>query len=371
MTPSEEYKLNTKPPFRADHVGSLLRPPDLHQARAKAKTGHISAAELKAVEDRAIREAIAKQEAIGLRASTDGEFRRDFWHLDFCRQLDGVTLKPVVGLTFEAEDVPPMVTVTGKLGCPRPIMSDHFAFLQSVARNTPKLCIPAPATLHFRGGRNAISREVYPDLAEFWSDATRAWRTAIGHIGEAGCTYLQLDDVSFSYLCDERVRANYRDHGDDPATLPRAYADAINGALAGRPAGMSVTLHTCRGNFRSTWMAAGPYQDAVIEAMFSSDVDGFFMEYDSSRAGGFGALRLLPRGKRVVLGLVTTKVGTLESKDELKRRIDEAAKFVPLENLCLSPQCGFASTYHGNALSIDEQWRKLDLVVEVARQMWG
>jgi 5-methyltetrahydropteroyltriglutamate--homocysteine methyltransferase len=363
--------VSDKPPFRADQVGSLLRPPELREARAKAKAGALSAAGLKAVEDRSIREAAVKQEAIGLRSITDGEYRRDFWHIDFVRQLDGVTLKPAVGLSFEAEDVPPMATVSGKLGCPRPIMTDHFAFLKSVVKKTPKLCIPAPATLHFRGGRNAISREAYPDLAEFWADAGAAWRVAIGHIGAAGCTYLQLDDVSFSYLCDEKVLENFRAHGDDPATLPRAYAGAINAALADRPAGMTVTMHTCRGNFRSTWFAAGGYQDEVIEAMFSTDVDAYFMEYDSARAGGFEPLRLLPQNKKVVLGLVTTKVGALEEKDELKRRIDEAAKFVPLENLCLSPQCGFASTHHGNALSIDEQWRKLERVVEVAHEVWG
>jgi 5-methyltetrahydropteroyltriglutamate--homocysteine methyltransferase len=236
---------------------------------------------------------------------------------------------------------------------------------------TPKLCIPAPATLHFRGGRNAISREAYPDLGEFWTDAANAYRDAIGHIVKAGCTYLQLDDVSFSYLCDDKVRENFRAHGDDPATLHRAYADAINGALADRPAGMTVTMHTCRGNFRSTWFAAGGYQDEVIEAMFSTNVDGYFMEYDTERAGTFEPLRLLPKGKKVVLGLVTSKAGTLESKDDLKRRIDEAAKFVPVENLCLSPQCGFASTHHGNKLTTEEQWRKLERIVEVANEVWG
>ena len=363
--------MSGRPPFRADQVGSLLRPPELAAARAKAKAGQLSAAGLKAVEDRAIREAVAKQESIGLQSVTDGEFRRDFWHLDFVKQLDGVALKPVVGMTFQAEDVPPMASVTGKLGCARPIMTDHFAFLKSVAKKTPKLCIPAPATLHFRGGRNAISREAYPDLAEFWADAGAAWRAAIGHIAAAGCSYLQLDDVSFSYLCDEKVRENFRANGDDPATLPRAYAGAINAALKGRPKGMTVTMHTCRGNFRSTWFAAGGYQDSVIEAMFSTDVDAWFMEYDSKRAGGFEPLRLLPKNKKVVLGLVTTKTGALESKEELKRRIDAAAKFAPLENLCLSPQCGFASTHHGNALSMDEQWRKLERVVEVAREVWG
>jgi 5-methyltetrahydropteroyltriglutamate--homocysteine methyltransferase len=363
--------MSDKPPFRADHVGSLLRPPELREARAKAKAGQLAAGELKAVEDRSIREAAAKQEAIGLLGITDGEYRRDFWHLDFVKQLEGVTLKAAVGMSFAAEDVPPMATVSGKLRCTHPIMTDHFAFLKSVVRKTPKLCIPAPATLHFRGGRNAISREAYPDLAEFWADAGAAWRVAIGHIGAAGCTYLQLDDVSFSYLCDEKVLENFRAHGDDPATLPRAYAGAVNAALADRPAGMTVTLHTCRGNFRSTWFAAGGYQDKVIEAMFSTDVDAYFMEYDSARAGGFEPLRLLPQNKKVVLGLVTTKIGALEEKDELKRRIDEAAKFVPLENLCLSPQCGFASTHHGNALSPDEQWRKLERVVEVAHEVWG
>jgi 5-methyltetrahydropteroyltriglutamate--homocysteine methyltransferase len=249
-------------------------------------------------------------------------------------------------------------------------MADHFAFLKSAAKKTAKLCIPAPSTLHFRGGRNAISREAYPDMDEFWADAGEAWRTAIGHIARAGCTYLQLDDVSFSYLCDDKVLENFRAHGDDPATLARAYAGAIGSALEGRPEGMTVTMHTCRGNFRSTWFAAGGYQDDVVAAMFSADVDGFFMEYDSERAGGFGPLRQLPRGKKVVLGLVTTKSGTLETKDALKRRIDEAAKSVPLENLCLSPQCGFSSTHHGNLLSEDEQWAKLARIVDVAHEVW-
>jgi 5-methyltetrahydropteroyltriglutamate--homocysteine methyltransferase len=369
--------MTNNPPFRADQVGSLLRPPELREARAKARAGELSAEALGAVEARCIRDVIAKQEAIGLRAVTDGELRRDFWHLDFIRQLDGVTLRPAVGLSFQAEDVPPMASITGELRCSRPIMTDHFTFLASAvaakpsSQATPKFTIPAPASLHFRGGRNAISREAYPDLAEFWADAARAYREAIGHLAAAGCRYLQLDDVSFSYLCDEKVRDNFRANGDDPAMLHRTYAEAINGAVANRPAGMTVTMHTCRGNFRSTWFAAGRYQDPVIEAMFSTGVDAYFMEYDSERAGGFEPLRLLPRTKQVVLGLVTTKSGKLEGKDELKRRIDQAAKFVPIENLCLSPQCGFASTHHGNALTMDEQWRKLERVVEVAREVWG
>jgi 5-methyltetrahydropteroyltriglutamate--homocysteine methyltransferase len=357
------------PPYRADQVGSLLRPAKLHEARKSLQRG---GKELQAIEDDCIREAVKKQEAIGLQVVTDGELRRDYWHLDFTGQLDGVTLKQAVGMTFQAQDVPPMATITGKVGCSKPIFVDHFQFLKSVAKNaTPKLTIPAPAALHFRGGRNAISREVYPDLKAFWADAAAAYRKAIAQIAAAGCAYLQLDDVSFAYLCDPKVRENFRKNGDDPATLHRDYADAINGALKDRPAGMAVTMHTCRGNFRSTWFAAGGYQDEVIEAMFSTAVDGYFMEYDTERAGGFEPLRLLPKGKRVVLGLVTTKKGELESKDALKRKIDEAAKHVPLENLCLSPQCGFASTHHGNALSEDEQWRKLERVVEVAREVWG
>ena len=363
--------MNAKPPFRADHVGSLLRPAELADARRRAKHKQIDEKTLKGVEDRCIRAAVAKQESIGLQAVTDGELRRDYWHLDFLKQLDGVTLKTPVGMTFNAEDVPPMATITGRLACSKPIFVDHFEFLKSVTKATPKLTIPAPAALHFRGGRNAISREVYPDLKQFWADAAAAYRTAIAHVAAAGCNYLQLDDVSFAYLCDPKVRENFRANGDDPATLHRDYANAIADALRDRPAGMAVTMHTCRGNFRSAWFASGGYSDEVIEAMFSTPVDGYFMEYDTERSGGFEPLRLLPKGKKVVLGLVTTKTGALESKDALKRKIAEAAKHVPLENLCLSPQCGFASTHHGNALSEDEQWRKLARVVEVAREMWG
>jgi 5-methyltetrahydropteroyltriglutamate--homocysteine methyltransferase len=359
------------PPFRAEHVGSLLRPAELHEARARARAGAISFAQLREVEDRCIRAAVSRQESLGLRVVTDGEFRRDFWHLDFLSRLDGVGLAPTTGVVFDAEDVPPMPTVTGRVRCAGPIMTDHFAFLSSVTTATPKLTIPAPAMLHLRGGRNAISREHYPDLAEFWADTAAAYRAAIGHIAAAGCRYLQLDDVSFSYLCDARIREGLRTAGDDPAALPRTYASAINQALAGCPAGLTVTLHTCRGNFRSTWLVAGAYEGAVVEAMFSTDVAAYFMEWDSERAGGFEALRRLPRDKTVVLGLVTTKSGALESADTLARRIDEAAKYVPLDRLCLSPQCGFASTHHGNTLTEDDQWRKLTRVVEVARLVWG
>jgi 5-methyltetrahydropteroyltriglutamate--homocysteine methyltransferase len=350
------------PPFHADQVGSLLRPPGLAEARKRNDRAFV---------ENAIRDAVKKQEAIGLQSITDGEFRRDYWHLDFMKHLDGVTLKPVVGMTFNAEDVPPMASVSGKVGCSKPIMVEDFSFLRKTTKRTAKFCMPSPGSLHFRGGRNAISREIYPDLAQFWADAGDAWRRAIAQLADAGCTYLQLDDVGFSYLCDPKVRENFRDNGDDPAALPRAYAEAINRALRERPEGMAVTMHTCRGNFRSTWFASGGYQDEVLEGMFSANVDGFFMEYDSERAGGFEPLRRLPKGKKVVLGLVTTKSGTLESKDSLKKRIDEASRYVPLENLRLSPQCGFSSTHHGNKLTEEEQWRKLERVVEVAHEVWG
>src|SRR6185503_20162663 len=285
----------TRPPFHADHVGSLLRPPELREARAKAKPGALGATQLRSIEDACIARAVKKQEEIGLRSITDGEFRRDFWHLDFLKQLDGIELVRPTGLTFDAEDVPPMASVTGKVGCSRPIMAEHFAFLKSVTGRTAKFTVPSPGTAHMRGGRNAISRTVYPDLEEFWADIGAAYRTAIRHLYEAGCRYLQLDDVGFSYLCDEKVRVNFRRNGDDPATLGPAYAGAINEALRDRPKDLAVTMHTCRGNFRSTWFAAGGYQDEVVQAMFSANVDGFFMEYDSERAGGFAPLRLLPK----------------------------------------------------------------------------
>jgi 5-methyltetrahydropteroyltriglutamate--homocysteine methyltransferase len=358
-------------PFRADHVGSLLRPAALAQARPRCKAGLIDAATLRAAEDEAIRQAVQRQQSIGLASITDGEFRRDWWHLDFMVQLDGVIAVQNPGPKFGGtEEQPPIPSVTAKVGCSRPIMADHFAFLKSATKRTAKFTLPSPAMLHLRGGRGSISREAYPDIAAFWTDVGAAYRKAIRHLADAGCTYLQLDDVSFSYLCDERIRETCRKNGDDPALLPRTYADAINAALADRPAGMTVTMHTCRGNFKSAWVASGGYEP-VAEAMFSAVVDGFFMEFDSDRAGTFEPLRFLPRGKKAVLGLVTTKTGSLEDKDTIKRRIEAAAKFVPLEDLCLSPQCGFSSTHHGNALSIDEQWRKLERIVEVAREVWG
>jgi 5-methyltetrahydropteroyltriglutamate--homocysteine methyltransferase len=359
------------PPFRADHVGSLLRPAELAAARTQWKQGALGAAELESIEDRAVREAVRKQESIGLAAVTDGEFRRDYWHLDFLAELDGVTTKANPGPKFGGlDDQPPIATITGKVGCSKPIMVDHFAYLRSVAKATPKFTLPSPSMLHVRGGRSAISKETYPDLDEFWEDVAAAYRRELEYLARAGCTYAQLDDVAFAYLCDPRIRENCRLNGDDPATLPRRYADTINGALKGKPAGMTITMHTCRGNFKSAWVAEGGY-DEVAEAMFSTDVDGFFMEFDSARSGSFEPLRALPKTKKVVLGLVTTKVGEIEDKATLKRRIEEATRYVPLENLCLSPQCGFSSTHHGNVLSEDDQWRKLELVVETAREVWG
>jgi len=348
-----------KPPFRADQVGSLLRPPELLKNKRDRE-----------IQDRAIRAVVKRQEAIGLEGVTDGEFRRDWWHLDFLSQLEGVTLRDNPGPKFGGtEEQPPIPTVTGKLKYSRPIMVDDFAFLRKETRRTAKFTIPSPSMLHLRAGRAGISRAAYPDLEEFWSDAAAAYRAAMAAFGRAGCTYLQLDDVAFAYLCDPKIRDNCRKNGDDPEKLPRLYADTINRALEGRPAGMTLTLHTCRGNFKSAWVAEGGYEP-VAEAMFSCRVNGFFMEFDSARAGGFEPLRFAPKGKKVVLGLVSSKTGSLEKMEQLKRKIDDASRYVPLENLCLSPQCGFSSTHHGNQLSQDEQWRKLERVVETAREIW-
>ena len=361
-------------PFRADQVGSLLRPDWLTEARELNKSGQLECVALAEIENRAIEEAVQRQEALGLQGITDGEFRRDWWHLDFLAQFDGVELQDNEGPRFQfsgQSEQPPIATVVDKVECTRPIMADHFEFLKSITTRTPKMTIPSPSMLHLRGGRAAISSEAYPDLTEFWVDVAAAYRVAIGHLADAGCRYLQLDDITFAYLCDPKVQANCRANGDDPARLPQIYANTINAALEGKPDDMVVTIHTCRGNFKSAWVAQGGY-DPVIEAMFSTNVDAYFMEFDSARAGGFEPLRALPAGaKKVVLGLVTTKVGELEDKDALKRRIDEAAKFVSLDRLCLSPQCGFSSTHHGNALSQDDQWRKLERVLEVAHEVWG
>jgi 5-methyltetrahydropteroyltriglutamate--homocysteine methyltransferase len=349
-----------------------LRPADLAAERVRFKRGEIDAAALRAAEDRAVCEVVRRQQSIGLRAVTDGELRRDWWHLDFLARLDGVELRRNEGEKFKiaGQEQPPITAVTGHVACTQPIMADDFEWLKSVTQQTPKMTIPSPSMLHLRGGRASISKAVYPDLDAFWHDVAAAYRQAIGHLAAAGCRYLQLDDITFAYLCDPKIRQNCVNNGDDPDALPQRYAATINAALRDKPADMTVTIHTCRGNFKSAWVAEGGY-GPVVEAMFSTNVDGYFMEFDSARAGGFEPLGALPAGKKVVLGLVTTKVGELESKDDLRRRIDEAAKVAPLDRLCLSPQCGFSSTHHGNALSVDDQWRKLERVVEVAREVWG
>jgi 5-methyltetrahydropteroyltriglutamate--homocysteine methyltransferase len=350
-----------KPPFRADHVGSLLRPPGLAEARKKKD---------RAFQEKSIRDAVVRQEAIGLQGVTDGEFSRDWWHLDFMAQLDGVSVTHNPGPKFGGtEEQPPIPAVTGKLRYTRPVMVEDFAFLKSITQRTAKFTVPSPSMLHLRGGRASISKEAYPDLREFWHDAAAAYRAALAAFARAGCTYLQLDDVAFAYLCDPKVRDNCRRNGDDPDALPGIYADTINHALEGRPAGMAITMHTCRGNFKSAWVAEGGYEP-VAEAMFSCAVDGFFMEFDSVRAGGFEPLRFMPKGKKAVLGLVSSKTGALEPKDFIARRVEEATRYVALEDLCLSPQCGFSSTHHGNLLTEDEQWRKLERVVEVSREIW-
>ncbi len=365
------------PPFRADHVGSLLRPAYLHEAREKREKGEITAGALRAIEDRAIREAVGLQESVGLEGITDGEFRRAFWHVDFLTGFTGIeATQSNYAVTFKGEhgetaNTRSMLVVKDKIRRPRPIMAEDCAFLRAATTRTPKVCIPAPTYLHMRGGRKIIDATAYPDVEQFWADIIAVYGAEIRDLGAAGLTHLQLDDVSISYLCDEEIRANIRRDGIDPDTLPAKYTSVLNAIIAGRPAGMAVTIHTCRGNFQSLWMASGGY-DAVAETIFGGlDVDGFFLEYDSERAGGFAPLRYVPKGKRVVLGLVSTKLPELESKDMLKRRIDEAARYVPLDYLCLSPQCGFASTHHGNRITPDIQRRKLALVVEVAMEVWG
>jgi len=361
-----------KPPFHADQVGSLLRPKALVEARARFKNdGGTAAKVLKAVEDRSIIEAIKRQEEIGLKSITDGEMRRDWWHLDFLVQLDGVTAITNPGPKFGGtEEQPPIPSVTGRIGCSKEIFVEAFEFLKANTQQTAKLTIPSPSMLHLRGGRSSISKDVYPDLAEFWADTAAAYRKVIRQLAAAGCRYLQLDDVSFSYLCDPKIQEAARKNGDDPAKLPQIYADAINAALRDRPADMAISMHTCRGNFKSRWVASGGYEP-VAEAMFSADVDAFFMEFDDERSGGFEPLRYLPKNKMVVLGLFTTKSMNIASKKEIIDRVNAASKYVPLEKLGLSPQCGFSSTHHGNDLDYDDQWITLECVVETAQDIWG
>jgi 5-methyltetrahydropteroyltriglutamate--homocysteine methyltransferase len=369
----------TTPPFRADHVGSLLRPPELLQARDNAAAGKIDADELRAIEDEAIRRIVAKQEEIGLQSATDGEFRRASWHMDFIYELDGITKEAGhIAVKFhnekgDIEFTPAALHVDGKLGVSKTIFGDAFSFLRdTVTTNVPKLTIPSPSMVHYRGGKAAIDDSVYPEMDAFWADLTAAYGEQVRRLGELGCTYLQFDDTSLAYMNDPHQREYIASIGGDPERQHVEYIHHINEALAGRPEGMSVTTHMCRGNFRSSWAAEGSY-DFVAEALLNElEVDGFFMEWDDERSGGFEPLRFLPKGeKQVVLGLVTTKRGELESKDEIKRRIDEAAQFAPIEQLCLSPQCGFSSTVEGNELTEDEQWAKLRMIVEVAEEVWA
>jgi len=368
--------MRDQPPFRADHVGSFLRPPELLAARERRKKGEITAAELRAVEDDAIRAVVRRQESWGLQGITDGEYRRTFFHIDFLEQLDGVEVRGGIAAKFHgaAGDVdfaPPIMYITGKLRHAKPIQLEDFKFLKSVTTRTPKVTIPSPTMLHFRGGRAAISREAYPDMDAFYADIAACYRDEIRTLGEAGCTYLQLDDTNLAYLCDPKMRDGARARGDDPDELPRRYARLINEAIRDRPAGMRVCVHLCRGNFQSAWAAEGGYEP-VAEVLFNElQVDGYFLEYDDSRSGDFSPLRFVPRGKHVVLGLVTSKTRDLESKDQLKRRIDEAAQFAPLEQFCLSPQCGFSSTVHGNAITPADEETKMRLIVATAREVWG
>ena len=366
------------PPFRADHVGSLLRPAALLEARDRHAEGRISADELRAAEDDAIRDVVRMQEEVGLQSATDGEFRRASWHMDFIYGIDGISkAEDDLKVQFHnpegtIEFTPAALKIDGRLGIGETIFGDHFQFLQETAEGvTPKLTIPSPSMVHYRGGAAAIDPDVYPDQDEFWRDLTAAYGEQVRRVAELGCTYLQFDDTSLAYLNDPKQRQMMSERGEDAEHLHQSYIRHINEALADRPEGLTVTTHMCRGNFRSSWVAEGGY-DFVAEALFGElGVDGFFLEYDDPRSGGFEPLRFVPKGKMVVLGLVTTKRGELESKDELKRRIEEASQFVDLDQLCLSPQCGFSSTVEGNVLTYEEEVDKLRLIVETAREVWG
>jgi 5-methyltetrahydropteroyltriglutamate--homocysteine methyltransferase len=368
----------TRPPYRADHVGSLLRPPELLDARERYQAGDIDAAELRGIEDEAIREVVRNQEEVGLRSATDGEFRRASWHMDFIYRLGGVTrAQDTLKVKFhnaegDIEFTPAALHVDAPIALQEPIFAEDFAFLQScTTAATPKLTIPSPSMVHYRGGRASIDEHVYPDMDAFWDDLTSAYAAEVRALSDLGCTYLQFDDTSLAYLNDPKQREMIASMGGDAEHQHELYIRHINEALADRPQGMAVTTHMCRGNFRSSWVAEGGY-DFVAEALFNElQVDGFFMEWDDERSGGFEPLRFVPEGKVVVLGLVTTKRGELESKDELKRRIEEASRHVDIDQLALSPQCGFSSTVEGNALTQEQQWAKLRLVVETAAEVWG
>jgi len=368
-----------KPPFRADHVGSLIRPEVLIKARERAEKKEISDAELKPIQQAAIREVVRLQEELGLKVVTDGEFNRHSWHRDFMLKFANVQMMPSkLTVRFHSAEgdrlhSPPTMQVTGKLARPKDsgIFVEDFKFLVSIARATPKITLPSPTVMHFRGGREAIDAKAYPDIAAFYDDLARLDREEIADLAEAGCRYLQIDEVNLAYLCDADLRKQVANIGEDTDTLPKTYAKLLNDTIKGHPKDMTVCMHLCRGNFAGAWVAEGGYEP-IADLLFNAiDVDGYFLEYDSARAGGFEPLRFLPKGKTAVLGLVTTKSGLLETKDELKRRIDEAAKHAPLEQLALSPQCGFSSGIGGNTMDVAGEVAKLKLVVETAREVWG
>jgi 5-methyltetrahydropteroyltriglutamate--homocysteine methyltransferase len=368
----------TKPPFRADEVGSLLRPQKIKEARARREKGEITAEELCRIEDMEIEKVVHRQASTGLKLATDGEFRRSWWHFDFLSKLTGCELfQPDVGIQFAGVQTRhEAVRVIGKLDFPADHpMLDHFRFLKKFADQAhvvAKMTIPSPAVLHFRGGRNLISKQAYPDLDAFYEDLGRTYRKAVKTFYDAGCRYLQFDDTVWAYLCSQEELQKSRERGDNPDGLQRIYARIINYAIAEKPADMVITTHVCRGNFRSTWISSGGYEPVAETMLAGTNYDGYFLEYDSDRAGGFEPLRYLPKGNKVVVvGLITSKFGELEKRDDIKRRLEEAAKFAPLEQLALSPQCGFASTEEGNILSEEEQWAKLRLAVEIAAEVWG
>lgn len=362
------------PPFRADHVGSLLRPRTVLDARAKFVAEHIDATEKRAVEDAAIAHAIRSQHDVGLQSITDGEFRREWFHLDFLQELAGVTVSGAIAASSDSATsvgfTPPRLEVTGKLGHQHNIQVDDYSFVASHTTRTPKVCIPSPTMVHFRGGRAAIDINSYPDMEVFFADLAASYRAEIDALYVAGCRYIQLDDTNLAYLCDPKMRAGAVERGDDPNELPRTYAALINAVISGRPSDLTVGIHLCRGNFRSTHFAEGGYEP-VAEVLFSElDVDTYFLEYDDERSGDFTPLRFVPPNKTVVLGIVSSKHAALEPQSELRARIDEAARYVPIDQLCLSPQCGFSSTVHGNIITPEDQWAKLRLVVDTAAAHW-